>query len=219
MSMLSTFRKPSAEAVRKFLADQARLDFTYSPVGATAGRPPAGYRLNRTRERLGRGRGVFDRAKAALQRWEQFRIGWVEIQPPDAPVAPGVVLAIVANRLGLWWLNACRVVYVVDEDDPTAPSARFGAAFGTLPGHVGAGEERFQVEWDAASGEVWYEVASFSQPHLLLTRLGFPYMRWSQRVFGRQSAEAMIRAIGGRESEPVPPECNNPLRDSARPRL
>ena len=38
--------------------------------------------------------------------------------------------------LGLWWLNACRIVYVVDE---AGPVTRFGFAYGTLPGHAGSG--------------------------------------------------------------------------------
>ena len=52
--------------------------------------------------------------------------------------------------LGLWWLNACRIVYVVDE---AGPVTKFGFAYGTLPGHAGTGEERFLVEWDRASDE------------------------------------------------------------------
>ncbi|WP_068421866.1 DUF1990 family protein [Planctomyces sp. SH-PL62] len=197
-------RKPSAETVRKFLDDQARLDFTYSPVGATAGAAPPGYRLNHTRERLGTGRATFERARAALDRWDQFRIGWAEVQPVDQPIQPGAVVAIVAHRLGLWWLNACRVVYVVDEDDPEAPTARVGFAYGTLPDHVGAGEERFLIEWDRETDEVWYDVAAFSQPHLLLTRLGYPYMRRAQRRFGLESAAAMVRAMAEPEAATAP---------------
>ncbi|MDG3004782.1 DUF1990 family protein [Paludisphaera mucosa] len=197
-----TFRKPSAETVRKFLDGQDDLDFTYAPVGATADVPPADYRLNHTRKRIGAGREAFARARAALRRWDQFRIGWAEIRPADAVVRPGAVVAIVARRLGLWWLNACRVVYVVDEDGEAA--ARFGVAFGTLPGHVGSGEERFQVEWDGATDEVWYDVSSFSQPHLWLTRLGYPYMRRSQKLFGRQSAAAMVEALAREATVPPP---------------
>ena len=98
-----------------------------------------------------------------------------------------------ARRLGLWWLNACRIVYVVDE---AGPVRRYGFAYGTLPDHAGTGEERFLVEWDRASGEVWYDILAFSRPHQLLTRLGYPYMRRVQKRFGRESAAAMLRAVG-----------------------
>jgi uncharacterized protein (UPF0548 family) len=36
-----------------------------------------------------------------------------------------------------WWLNACRIVYVVDEEGPVK---RFGFAYGTLPEHAESGK-------------------------------------------------------------------------------
>ncbi|WP_337175627.1 DUF1990 domain-containing protein [Paludisphaera sp.] len=193
---MHSFRKPSAETVRKFLDAQARLDFTYSPVGATADPfPPPSFRLNHTRERIGTGREAFERAKTALRRWDQFRIGWAEIQPADAPIREGEVVAIVARRLGVWWVNACRVIYVIDEDDPAEPRARFGFAYGTLPDHVGSGEERFLVDWDAETDAVFYDVRAYSRPNLILARLGYPYMRRSQRRFGFESVAAMARSM------------------------
>jgi hypothetical protein len=83
--MLS-LRKPSAESLRRFLTEQAMLDFSYSAVGATATMPPPGYVVDRTRIKLGEGEAVFHSAKAALQRWEQFRLGWVEAWSPDTPI-------------------------------------------------------------------------------------------------------------------------------------
>ncbi len=152
--------------------------------------------MDHTRIKLGEGEEVFTRAKAALGRWEQFRLGWVEAWPPETPIRAGEVVAVVARRFGLWWLNACRVVYVVDEPGPVS---RYGFAYGTLPDHAGSGEERFLVEWDRASGEVWYDILAFSRPHWLLTRLGYPYMRRLQKRFGRESAAAMVRAVGNQE--------------------
>ena len=64
--MLS-LRKPSPEAIRLFLADQAKLELTYSAIGATAATPPAGYVLDHTRIELGQGEAVFQSAKAALR--------------------------------------------------------------------------------------------------------------------------------------------------------
>src|SRR5947208_12934797 len=112
--MLS-FRTPSADALRRFLAAQAPLPFTYPPVGATAATPPAGYVVDHTRIQLGVGEPVFRSAVTALRQWQHFRLGWVETWPPDTPIERGAVVAVLARILGLWWLNACRVVYVVDE--------------------------------------------------------------------------------------------------------
>ena len=50
--MLS-LRKPSADAMRRFLAAQAKLPFSYATVGATAETPPGGYVVDRTRIKLG----------------------------------------------------------------------------------------------------------------------------------------------------------------------
>jgi uncharacterized protein (UPF0548 family) len=190
--MLS-LRRPSTETMREFLASQSKFDFTYTAVGATATMPPAGYVLDHTRIKLGEGEEVFERAKAALRRCDQFRLGWVEAWSPETPIQAGAVVAVVARKIGLWWLNACRVVYVVDK---AGPIRRFGVAYGTLPDHAGTGEERFLVEWDQASGEVWYDILAFSRPHQWLTRLGYPYMRRVQKRFGKESAAAMVRAVG-----------------------
>ncbi len=187
------FRKPSAAALRAFLDAQARLPFTYAAVGATATTPPAGYAVNRTRVELGRGEAAFAAACAALRNWEQFRLGWVETWPPDAPLKEGEVVAVMGRAMGLWWLNACRVVYVVDETTPAA--RRFGFAYGTLPAHVVTGEERFLVEWDLGDDRVWYEILAFSKPWHLLTRLGAPYLRRTQTRGGRALASRMQQAV------------------------
>jgi uncharacterized protein (UPF0548 family) len=189
--MLS-LRKPSAERLREFLAAQSKLDLTYSTVGATAAVAPAGYVVDHTRIKLGEGEKVFAAAKAALERWDHFRLGWVETCPPDIPIKVGKVVAVLARNLGVWWLNACRIVYVVDDDGPVQ---RFGFAYGTLPGHAESGEERFLAEWDRATGAVCYDVLAFSRPRHLLARLGYPWTRRVQKRFAWDSAAAMLKAV------------------------
>lgn len=190
--MLS-LRKPTAEAIRPFLEAQAKLPFTYSAVGATATTPPMGYVVDHTRIKLGEGKPRFQLAKAALQRWEQFRLGWVEAWSRDTPIQTGEVVAVMGRALGLWWLNACRIAYVINE---SAVTTRFGFAYGTLPGHVESGEERFLIEWDQTDNSVWYDILAFSRPNHILTRLGYPMVRRSQKQFARDSAAAMMQAVG-----------------------
>ncbi len=187
-------RRPSDATLRTFLAAQAAHGFTYEAVGATATTPPAGYVVDHTRVSLGRGRDVFERARVVLERWGQFDLGWVQARPEDTPLEPGAVVAVVARRFGLWWLSACRIVTVVDVSGPPGLS-RFGFAYGTLPDHAGTGEERFLIEWDPATDEVWYDILAFSRPRWLVTRLGYPYMRWLQRRFGPESAAAVRAAV------------------------
>jgi uncharacterized protein (UPF0548 family) len=184
--------RPEAEAIQAFLAKQARHDLTYSVVGATATNPPSGYVVDHIRTKLGAGEKVFAAAKAALERWQQFRLGWLEAIPAHTPIKEGQVVAILAQSIGLWWLNACRIVAVVNEDGRTK---RFGFAYGTLPDHAASGEERFLVEWDRAEGSVWYDILAFSRPRHFLARLGYPWVRRIQKRFGRESAAAMCRAV------------------------
>jgi uncharacterized protein (UPF0548 family) len=175
--------------LREFVASQSELSFTYSSVGGTATVPPAGYDVDHTRIKLGEGQEVFTRAKAALLRWDHFRLGWVQAWSPKQTIDKGDVVAVVARMVGVWWLNACRIVYIVDED------GRYGFAYGTLPDHAETGEERFIVELDHASGEVWYDILAFSRPYLLLSRLGYPFVRRVQHQFAHDSAMVMQKAV------------------------
>ena len=190
-------RKPSLAIIQEFLKAQSKQEFSYGNVGATAKVLPTHYKVNHTRIKLGQGAEVFERAKTALRGWEQFRIGWVETFPMDTPIEVGAVVVVVATQVGLWWLNACRIVYVVDD---AGVINQFGFAYGTLPDHCGMGEERFLVEWDRASDDVFYDILAFSKPNQFLTRLGYPYMRRVQKRFGSASAAAMLRAVGAPEA-------------------
>ena len=80
--------------------------------------------------------------------------------------------------------------------DEKLPIRKFGFAYGTLPGHVESGEERFLIEWNLADDNVWYDVLAFSKPNHILTRLGYPVARRMQKRFGRDSAAAMLKAVG-----------------------
>lgn len=185
------FRRPSAARIQEFVASQATFPFTYPAVGATANNPPSGYNLDHARVQLGSGKEVFDKATTALRRWEHFRLGWVEVANPDTPIETGKTVAVLARVFGLWTLNACRIVYVVDD---TGPVTKFGFAYGTLPEHAESGEERFTIAWDQQDESVWYDILAFSRPKQLLVWLGYPVVRRLQERFRRDSKTAMVRA-------------------------
>jgi uncharacterized protein (UPF0548 family) len=166
--MLS-LRRPSLAAVQAFRQSQQKLDLTYAAVGATAGTPPEDYIVDKVRVKVGEGGAAYAAARAALHRWEHFRLGWIEAPQPRAAIRTGEVAVIAARTFGMWWLNAARIVYVVEEEAAMSqqksaglPSegsgvvSRFGFAYGTLPRHAESGEERFLVEWDRTTDEVWY---------------------------------------------------------------
>jgi uncharacterized protein (UPF0548 family) len=182
-------RKPSPEAIRRFVSSQREMPFSYPEVGSTAGELPPGYIVDRNRIRLGTGKEAYERAIAALRNWKQFDLGWVRMVPTETPIEVGSVVAILTRHFGFWSLNACRVVYLIDENRPVK---KFGFAYGTLLSHVERGEERFTIEWHATDDTVWYDILAFSRPNQFLVRLGFPLARQLQKRFARDSMAAML---------------------------
>jgi uncharacterized protein (UPF0548 family) len=188
--------KPSDEMIEALLRQPRSEGFSYRFVGATREMctPPDGYDGDHNRICLGRGERVFTAACSALRHWQMFELGWVEVSNPDVPIQPGSVVSVVAHCFGLWWLNICRIVYVIDE---SGRFHRFGFAYGTTPNHVERGEERFTIEWHHADDSVWYDICAFSQPAYWMVRLGYPLARRLQRKFARDSKNAMLRAVMG----------------------
>jgi uncharacterized protein (UPF0548 family) len=200
----------------KFLRSQAELAFAYDGIGATAAAEfiPRDYVVDRTCVELGRGETAFASARRGLEAWAQFDLGWCEAWPPDAPICVGQAVAVLARGMGMWWMNAARIVYVVDQGnslsqlaraeagaidgnrfDDGGEIARFGFAYGTLPGHVESGEELFLVEWNRVTDVVLYSILAFSRPRHPLARLGRPLVRRLQRRFRDDSAAAMRRWV------------------------
>lgn len=213
--------KPDRETIQRLLLISSESELTYPEVGATRFAKdrfdsclPQGYAVDHNRILLGRGLKTFERAKQAIQQWKMFEIDWIEtcfttISPKHVSMKVGLNMAVLV-RAKLWSLNPCRVVYTIDEpieltrvlsgNSQTVPGTshqkiiRFGFGYGTLPGHVEMGEERFQVEYDPAEELVWYDLLSFSRPNHLLAKLGFAVVRRYQQAFARDSKAAMYRA-------------------------
>ncbi len=184
-----------AEALRA-----AGPDFSHAEVGAT-GRPHAlvaladRYTFDHSRFALGHGREVFERARAALFAWRHFEIPWLELHGDGTPVPavrPGQVVATLTRVFGLWFLNPCRVV---DRIEPAGEANEVSFAYGTLPGHVAQGEERFTLRRDPATDAVVFEILAFSRPAIWLARVGRPFLRRAQRRFAADAAAALQRAI------------------------
>jgi len=178
--------------VRRMLRDAKSSRFSYEGVARTLTLLPGGVEMHRGQFLLGEGSLVFYKAKEAVQRWRMFDMPWVRLCWPDAPVKPGTTVAIVAGIFHVWMVNLCRVVYVIDEP------RRYGFAYGTLPEHAVAGEERFIVEW-RDDNSVWYEVLAFSHLNHWLVKLAHPIARRLQKKFKRDSGLAMQKAsaVGG----------------------
>lgn len=174
-----------SHSTQKYLEQQHLLPYTYATVGASRlTESVAKFDNDFLKVAIGRGKDDFQRAKKALTLWKMFPEGWTRILPENAPIREHVVVAIYARVMGYWWRNACRIVYVVDEPDC------FGFANGTLPGHMECGEELFCVIL-GANDVVWYEIRAFSRPRHVLARLFYPWLRFLQAKFRRDSATQM----------------------------
>jgi uncharacterized protein (UPF0548 family) len=184
--------KPNSDTIQKFVELQSKLEFTYSGIGTTAKQPPVGYTVDHTRIRLGLGEPAFETGKSALAGWRHFQLGWVEALPRETPIERDATVAVIARVMGIWWLNAARIVYVLDE---SGPLRRWGFAYGTLPDHAESGEERFMIEWDRTDDNVYYDILAFSRPRHVLARMGYPYVRRLQRRFARDSAATVVAAV------------------------
>lgn len=189
-----TLSRPSAARVEAHRDAQRALPYSYPGVGATRddGPAPPGYDHDRNHEVLGRGEAVFAAAREGIRRWQMFPSSLAAIEPAGVPIAEGEVAAVVIHVFGVWFLNAARIIYVIDEP------RRFGFAYGTLPGHAERGEERFLVEW-RPDDTVVYTIVAFSQPRYWLARLAKPIARSLQRRFVRLS-KARMRELGASAS-------------------
>jgi uncharacterized protein (UPF0548 family) len=192
---LFSLTAPSKDEIRRFISKQKGSGFSYPDVGVSAITAPTGYNVDHNRVQLGRGDVTWQRAVEAIRAWRMFSMPWVSLHRPSAPIQAGTDVAVLIHHFGFYSLNACRIVYVVDEE---GPMERFGFAYGTLAEHAESGEERFTVEWNRDDDSVWYDVLAFSRPRQTLARLGYPLSRLLQRRFAKGSKLAMLQSVRGR---------------------
>lgn len=189
--------RPSDDQINAFLAEQRNADLSYKQVGLSrALSAPAGFVVDHNRIKLGDGQDTFLKAQAALQAWRMFDTQWLKLCWPQTPIVEGETVGVLVRHYGVWSLNACQIVYVIDGN--TNAIERYGFAYGTLAEHAESGGERFVVEWDRQTDEVWYDLWAFSRPKHPLARVGYPVARWMQGRFAAESKAAMVRAVGGR---------------------
>ena len=144
----------------------------------------AGYsRLNRS---VTLRRRAFDAAARDLFEWRMHSRAGVRVEASDIPLRQDTVVLM---RSGLGPLSVkipCRVLDIVDE-----PQHR-GFAYGTLPGHPEAGEERFVLE-QLEDGRILFTITAYSRPASTLARLGGPLSRAAQTFMTQRYLEALDR--------------------------
>ena len=197
---LSIF-EPSTQRIRKFVRTQRNLDFNYGPIAATRdleidadGSVVGDFNVDAVRAVIGRGADDYQRAVGALRDWKMFDLGWVQLCWPDTRICAGSSVAVLAHIARGWVLNASRIVYVIED---SGEIERYGFAYGTLPGHILRGEEKFVVSWNRQSGEVAFELIAISRPNQIISWLSYPLIRTLQRRFRREAVRAMKRSVEG----------------------
>lgn len=184
------FSKPDRTVIEEFIVGLGASELTYRERGFTArGEGPPAYTVDHNKIPLGNGDESWEAAKSAIRNWKMFDFEWVELCWPETPIQTGRDVAILIYHYGFWSLNGSRIVYTIDETD------RFGFAYGTLAEHGEVGEERFLVERDRVTGEVFYDLFAFSRPGHLLAKVGYPIARALQKQFGADSKAAMSAAV------------------------
>jgi len=189
--------RPTQDLIQMAYGRMNQAPFNYSEVGSTRemthlSTPPAGFNLDCNRIQIGQGSQTFESGCKAIRSWTMFANGWTFLSPSQEDLTTDTLAAMVTKICGMWWLNVCRVVYLVNEEKGSVK--RYGFAYGTLPEHVESGEERFLIEWDRESDEVSYEILAFSRPRHPLVWLGKPWARKLQNRFAKESLDLMKKA-------------------------
>ena len=177
-------RRPSADAIDRFLRESQDLPLLYRPIGIV-GTATDGWAVDEATAVIGHGQADYERARTALLTWTHFNLGWVETFPRHAPVGVGTIVAVLIRHLGFWSLNGTRVVYEVGS---RTEGSHFGFAYGTLMNHAESGEELFEVFIDPRTGYVVYRLRAASRPRAALAWLGAPVVRALQARFRRDSS-------------------------------
>ena len=196
-------RRPAESVIDAHLARESGLRLAYPNTirrltsrGLEKTRETLGpaWVIDHNRETLGSGEACFARARDALSAWTMFELGWVEIHPRATPIIEGTSVAILSHTMGLWGLSFAKILYTLDDVEEGVH--RYGFGYGTLPGHLERGEERFMVGWDLETDEVFFELLAFSHPGHFLAWLGYPVTRHFQRKFARDAKVVMREAVG-----------------------
>lgn len=187
--------RPTERELNDLLTAAAAGDVTYDHLGSTVdpGRWPE-RPSHQERVLLGRGRQSFEAAGAGLRRWVCHRGIGAAVHPVDAVLRTGESLLVILRVGPVRIVVPNRIVAVVDEP------ARFGFAYGTLPGHHERGEEAFLVDIDP-DGAVWGTVRVDAVPATAPARVLAPAVGSFQRVAVHRYLGALARST----REPVGP--------------
>jgi uncharacterized protein (UPF0548 family) len=129
---------------------------------------------------------AFEAAGWDLFGWRLQERAGLRVQASESPLRTDTVVLM---RLGIGAASLkipCRVVYVINQ------TRRRGFAYGTLPGHPEAGEERFVLE-QHDDDTISFTITAFSRAASPLARMGGPVTRRVQEMMTERYLRALDR--------------------------
>jgi uncharacterized protein (UPF0548 family) len=180
----------TGETLEEAYARALSAELTYRHVGSTLqpGSVPGVRDMTVVREVP----GTLAAAQATLRCFAPHDGIRARILPPDAALEVRQTLVVVLPFGPIEMCVPTRIVVVVDE--PT----RFGFAYGTLPGHVEAGEELFLAEAVDAD-RLRLTIRIHARAASALARLGGPVSPLLQRLAAHRYLAAWSAAIAEEE--------------------
>lgn len=148
------------------------------------GDAPAGYKHLHRQVTLSR--CDFDAAARDLLEWRMHSRAGLRVEASEIPLRQDTVVLMRWELGPLAVKIPCRVLEVIDE------SRRQGFAYGTLPGHPEAGEERFILE-QLDDGHILFTITAYSRPMLTLAKAAGPISRTAQNFMTQRYLKALDR--------------------------
>jgi len=177
-------RVAADQAAGRIVGVAATAEPTYAHVGSTI--DPDSWPDHHPYVRslvVGRGQACFAAAVDGLRSWACHRGIRARVHPAGAPIVVGTTVAVELPIGPVRIIVPNRVVAVICEP------ARFGFAYGTLPGHEERGEEGFVVE-QAPDGTVTATVVVDAVPATPAARLVGPAVTLVQHLAVRRYLSA-----------------------------
>ena len=108
--------RPDDAVVQSVLDRSSELRFNFDEPGGTRDgeSAPPGYVSDRYGTELGRGERVFQSARGAIETFAMYPAPWTDVISRRGVEVDAVFVARI-RHLGIWSLNPCRIIDVVDE--------------------------------------------------------------------------------------------------------
>ena len=158
---------------------------------------PRGYSVRRISGVVGKGVKDFHKACQIMQSFKMTNtLDWIKIVVPDSvkdleslPVGTTIATQSRVYNTLLWTLNPVRIVNNNQNQEKYKMSSE--VSYSTVMGHLLQGEEVFRVFHESGSGDVVFEIASYSKGFGVVGAVAFHFIKPLQKKFLQQNLNSM----------------------------